>query len=145
MDCSLPGSSLHGIFQEIVLEWVAISFSTQELNLGLPHCRQTLYCLSHQRSSATKTLRGIYFSSKSLIYILYKIKGFPRFRVRKHSTQASLGPFCAHQRHNQSIAAEHSLSFNSVQLKHLLNAALQAATAIERVSPQDETQLNSEA
>ena len=27
MDCSLPGSSIHGIFQEIVLEWIAISFS----------------------------------------------------------------------------------------------------------------------
>ena len=27
MDCSLPGSSVHGIFQAIVLEWLAISFS----------------------------------------------------------------------------------------------------------------------
>ena len=27
MDCSLPGSSAHGIFQARVLEWVAISFS----------------------------------------------------------------------------------------------------------------------
>ena len=27
MDCSLPGSSIRGIFQERVLEWVAISFS----------------------------------------------------------------------------------------------------------------------
>ena len=26
MDCSLPGSSVHGIFQAIVLEWAAISF-----------------------------------------------------------------------------------------------------------------------
>ena len=26
MDCSLPGSSVHGIFQAIILEWVAISF-----------------------------------------------------------------------------------------------------------------------
>ena len=26
MDCSLPGSSVHGIFQARVLEWVAISF-----------------------------------------------------------------------------------------------------------------------
>ena len=28
MDCSLPGSSVHGIFQARVLEWVAIAFST---------------------------------------------------------------------------------------------------------------------
>ena len=27
MDCSLPGSSSHGIFQARVLEWVAIAFS----------------------------------------------------------------------------------------------------------------------
>ena len=26
MDCSLPGSSIHGIFQARILEWVAISF-----------------------------------------------------------------------------------------------------------------------
>ena len=48
MDCSLPGSSIHGIFQARILEWVAISFSrrsslTQGLNPGLPHYRQTLY------------------------------------------------------------------------------------------------------
>ena len=27
MDCSLSGSSIHGIFQARVLEWIAISFS----------------------------------------------------------------------------------------------------------------------
>ena len=27
LDCSLPGSSIHGIFQARVLEWVAIAFS----------------------------------------------------------------------------------------------------------------------
>ena len=27
MDCSLPDSSVHGIFQARVLEWVAIAFS----------------------------------------------------------------------------------------------------------------------
>ena len=29
MDCSLPGSSVHGILQARVLEWVAIAFSTK--------------------------------------------------------------------------------------------------------------------
>ena len=29
IDCSLPGSSVHGIFQAIVLEWIAISFSRE--------------------------------------------------------------------------------------------------------------------
>ena len=27
VDCSLPGSSVHGILQARILEWVAISFS----------------------------------------------------------------------------------------------------------------------
>ena len=27
VDCSLPGSSIHGILQARVLEWVAIAFS----------------------------------------------------------------------------------------------------------------------
>ena len=30
MDCSLPGSSVHGIFQATVLEWVAIDFSKMD-------------------------------------------------------------------------------------------------------------------
>ena len=56
MDCSLPGSSIHGIFQARVPEWVAISFSrgiflTQGSNPGLQHCRQTLYHVSYQGSS----------------------------------------------------------------------------------------------
>ena len=94
MDCSLPGSSVHGIFQARVLEWVAIPFSrgsfrprdwtqvsciagdslpadpagkpkntgvgslsllhrifpTQGSKPGLPHWRQILYHLRHQRS-----------------------------------------------------------------------------------------------
>ena len=31
MDCSLPGSSVHGIFQARVLEWGAIAFSMTNL------------------------------------------------------------------------------------------------------------------
>ena len=48
MDCSLPGSSVHGILQARILKWVAISFSraifpTQGSNPGLLHCRWILY------------------------------------------------------------------------------------------------------
>ena len=39
MDCSLPGSSAHGIFQARILEWGAIAFSELQLyalcNLGV--------------------------------------------------------------------------------------------------------------
>ena len=52
-ECSPQGSSVHGILQERILEWVAIPFSrgifpTQGSNPGLLHCRQILYRLSHQ-------------------------------------------------------------------------------------------------
>ena len=55
MDCSLPGFSVHGIFQARILKWIAIFlfqeiFLTQGLNPSLPHCRQMLYSLSHQGS-----------------------------------------------------------------------------------------------
>ena len=35
MDWSLPGSSIHGIFQARVLEWGAIAFSDLYLSLSL--------------------------------------------------------------------------------------------------------------
>ena len=34
MDCSLPGSSVHGIYQARVLEWIAIAFSAGVILLG---------------------------------------------------------------------------------------------------------------
>ena len=48
MDCSLPHSSVHGIFQARVLEWVAISFSRGSVHiifLFFP----TVYLLSSQK------------------------------------------------------------------------------------------------
>ena len=34
MDCSLPGSSIHGIFQVKILEWVSISSSRRSSTFG---------------------------------------------------------------------------------------------------------------
>ena len=52
MDYSWPGSSVHGILQARILEWVAICFSRgifliKGLNLGLLTCKWILYHLSH--------------------------------------------------------------------------------------------------
>ena len=52
---SLTGSSVHGILQAGMLEWVAIPFSRGSSRLrdqdpSLLHCRQIFYCLSHQES-----------------------------------------------------------------------------------------------
>ena len=55
MDCSLTGSSIHGIFQAKILEWVAISFSrgsSQPRNRTQVYCivGRCFYRLSHQGS-----------------------------------------------------------------------------------------------
>ena len=52
MDCSPPGSSVHGISQVRVVEWGCHSllqgiFPTQGSNPRLLPCRQILYYLSH--------------------------------------------------------------------------------------------------
>ena len=39
MDCSLPGSSIHGIFQARVLEWSAIAFSS---DMGRGHIKNAI-------------------------------------------------------------------------------------------------------
>ena len=41
IDCSLPGSSVHGIFQARVLEWVAIAFSITRLTEVISDDRMT--------------------------------------------------------------------------------------------------------
>ena len=53
MNGSLRGSSVRGILQARILEWVSLSllqgiFPTQGLNPGFLHFRRTLYHLSHQ-------------------------------------------------------------------------------------------------
>ena len=55
MDCSLPGPSIHGIFQARIPWWVAILFSRgsswpRDRKPGSPLCRQIHYPLSHQGS-----------------------------------------------------------------------------------------------
>ena len=67
MNFSSPGSSVHGILQARILEWVAISFSRgssqPDPGIELPdllNCRQILYCPSHLEvvSSGPKFYRG---------------------------------------------------------------------------------------
>ena len=65
MDCHLPGSSVHWIFQARILEWISISYSRESslwvIKPESPelHCRWTLYLLNHWRSPKVR------WSSKS--------------------------------------------------------------------------------
>ena len=55
MDCSPPDSSVPGILQARILEWVVIPLSrasSQGLNPSLLHCRQILYDRNLQGSPA---------------------------------------------------------------------------------------------
>ena len=78
MDCSLPGSSVHGIFQARAMEWGAIAFSSEEngwtriqlILINLPPCtpphvytkRKPLECL---QSSLTSVVTAILCPSRS--------------------------------------------------------------------------------
>ena len=64
-----PGKNT-GVGCHFLLQWI---FPTQGLNPGLPHCRQTLYCLSHQGSPFDRIM-PLYFIeniSQKLIFFLF--------------------------------------------------------------------------
>ena len=75
VDCSLPGSSIHGIFQARVLEWGAIAFS-HFLSLGFHfgpfleflflyfHCPSISYTLSSKYIGALSTLITVVLNSR---------------------------------------------------------------------------------
>ena len=49
MDCSLPGSSIHGIFQARVLEWVAIAFSKKNIYFCFIDYAKAFDCVDHNK------------------------------------------------------------------------------------------------
>ena len=75
MDCSLPGSSVHGdspsmntgVGCRALLQGI---FPTQGLNPGLPHCRWILFCLSLQGRNSS------YLSQEKMLYEEEESEGF---------------------------------------------------------------------
>ena len=59
MDCSLPGSSIHGIFQARVLEWGAIAFSTNK-DSWPQYCKELGYCLGAKGLTHSSTYIGMF-------------------------------------------------------------------------------------
>ena len=62
MDCSLPGSSVHGILQARILEWVAISFSrgsSQTSNQTQVSCLQADSLLTELQGKPKVTVRRV--------------------------------------------------------------------------------------
>ena len=67
MDCSLPGSSIHGIFQARLLEWVAIAFSILKLHFWNSLAVQL-------RLSAFTALASLSFTNSQSLLKLMSIK-----------------------------------------------------------------------
>ena len=72
-DGSPPSSSVHGILQARILEWVGYSlfqgiFLTQGLNPGLLHCRWILRHLNHQGSHvySARSVRWLHGTKRKL-------------------------------------------------------------------------------
>ena len=91
MDCSLPGSSVHGISQARILEWVAISFSRgffpiQGSNPGLLHWQAGSFAQSHQGST-------IYICITTSILKIWNCSIIPK--------QGSFIPSCKVSSHSQ--------------------------------------------
>ena len=63
MDCSPPGSSVHGIFQARVLEWGAIAFSSIRTYILLKLTRTSLFWFFHH-----SCLRAFTHSKRRLSY-----------------------------------------------------------------------------
>ena len=55
-DCSLPGSSVHGIFQARVLEWGAIAFSNREVQTDANQGREGPKTREEQREKQQRSL-----------------------------------------------------------------------------------------
>ena len=105
VDCSPPGSSIHGILQARILEWVAISFSrgsapprdqTQRLNPPLLHWQVDSLPLSQPGSPvveggrvfSARTLTGYYTHLTDIWPKSYKVSGLVLLPSRLHFIQA---------------------------------------------------------
>ena len=66
MDCSLPGSSVHGILQARILEWVVIPFSRGS---SLPRDQTSVSCITDRFFTVWATRKGLNILKD--IFIIY--------------------------------------------------------------------------
>ena len=95
VDCSPPGSSVHGILQARILEWAAYPLlhgivPNQGLNSGLLHRRWILYSLSHQ-GSPYPYREPEFFTSQMVLLLHILIRG--KYPHRISSSKPSYVPF----------------------------------------------------
>ena len=105
MDCSLPGSSVQGIFQTRILEWVAISFSRRS---SPPRDRTQVFCIvdrhftvwatreCNERKSTTITHNKMLWISNKVqsLWMHYSISFKILVTVKTYISGSQLGQFC---------------------------------------------------
>ena len=104
MDCSRPGSSVHGIFQARVLEWGTVAFSQNGL-LGPTYSPKSLSHLTAHKTLSTLAVIQVHFTSPVPVPatgFLHLLLPQPRtvfipllvlfFRSQAQSCQPSLNP-----------------------------------------------------
>ena len=137
MDCSLPGSSIHGIFQAKVLEWGAIAFSSK-LYKGI-YINSSLVWLQDQCVPSTRWCKMLTGTNKSFCSEIYKLSttGWKRksltvnypyqeLHFRDHSWQEANGPPQAWSRDfkdlydsvSQQDGSVYDLATSSVSFSH---------------------------
>ena len=68
MDCSLPGSSIHGIFQARVLEWVAIAFSTSAMHELLKKKKKSLPLILSEGTQGRLLVKNHFVARKTKMF-----------------------------------------------------------------------------
>ena len=106
MDCSLPGSSIHGIFQARVLEWGAIAFSISHIRV---FSNESVLCIRWPR----------YWSFSFTVCPSNEYLGLISFRTDWFDLLAVQGTLKSLLQHHSSKASilQHS-AFFIVQLSH---------------------------
>ena len=118
MDCSPPGSSIHGIFQARVLEWGAIAFSANQTN-GLKKKKK-----KNQKTGLSKQEEAREKSQKISLDIIC-ISALLSLQSAAPKSAADFGFTSLHKDMSQSISINQSLSlFLSVSVFHCLSQSL---------------------
>ena len=137
MDCSPPGSSVHGISQARILEWVVISFSKGSSQPRDQTCISCLACRFFTTEPPGKPLNGLLVSKTEFLCFL-KLWA-PRFRrleqedshwIRTRKPESS-SPVChsqavwtqARSLFNESWTCLSKKKYNSINFLHHLSFA----------------------
>ena len=138
MDCSLPGSSVCGIFQAIVLEWVAISFPRGS---SQPRDRTRVSCIVDRRFIIWAT-REVYYNVTTIertnnVIIHHSISqtfwicyGMSHTDIAP-STTAAVSAFLLHHLQGWLSVGEYS---RSLRCMHFLAPSVFCAALIDMLS-----------